>query len=856
MNSDYSSHLKPSHSIEDVTQAVLLDEESTTPEKSSPNRKTKNKQNGDAPANLLSNMKNNLTSLSTTTITSSSVTATTNKLNGEYNTRSTNHQNNHHLNDDSNVESMDSQHVSEIEIKCITKEVLGQGSFGKVFLVRKNAGPDEGTLFAMKVLKKATLRVRDRERTKMERDILSQIDFPFIVKLHYAFQTEGKLYLILDFLRGGDLFTRLSKDVMFTEEDVKFYLAELTLALEHLHKLGILYRDLKPENILLDCSGHIVLTDFGLSKEKIQTSEDKTYSFCGTVEYMAPEVVGRQGHSNVADWWSLGILMYEMLTGQLPFQGANRKQTIKQILRAKLPMPQFISKSAQSLLRALFRRNPMNRLGFKSASEIKNHEFFSSIEWNKLLAKEISPPFKPKIHQFDYTSCFDTQFTSKIPFDSPVNPPSQRAHDIFKGFSFVATEPNRMTEKELDGNLGRMPKSATDTQIQRRIADDDTEGIRKLKMHPDVSDKLLSVSRLKLTEFFDDYQFRDRIGSGTYSVCFHCVHKASGANRAVKVYPIYNKDPYQEIEILTYYSDHQNIVTLHDVYLNTLNTSNNISTEINKNLLKTHLKVQKRSDKENSKINEDLPIIFIVTELLSGGELFDRMQLHGNQITEREACTIITLLTKTVDYLHSNGIVHRDLKPSNILYANESSDPESLRIVDFGFAKMLKAENGLLMTPCYTANFAAPEVLKRQNYDAACDVWSLGIILYTLLAGYAPFAFTADDTTELILSRIDKGPFDLVSGNWKHVSDEAKDLTTKMLMVNPSIRITTAQVLRHSWITNVANHRDIPLSLQDYELVKGAINATYNAINQKSVLTLENVTVSSLAQRRRNNKDR
>merc|ERR1712142_230878 len=136
--------------------------------------------------------------------------------------------------------------------------------------------------------KKATLKVRDRVRTKLERNILADVNHPFIVKLQYAFQTEGKLYLILDFLRGGDLFTRLSKEVMFTEEDVKFYLAELLLGLDFLHGLGIIYRDLKPENLLLDDDGHIKLTDFGLIKDSIFDAENKTYSFCGTVEYMAP----------------------------------------------------------------------------------------------------------------------------------------------------------------------------------------------------------------------------------------------------------------------------------------------------------------------------------------------------------------------------------------------------------------------------------------------------------------------------------------------------------------------------------------------------------------------------------------
>lgn len=173
--------------------------------------------------------------------------------------------------------------------------------------------------------------VRDKLRSKTERDILADVRHPFIVKLNYAFQTEGKLYLVLDYLRGGDLFTRLNNEVMFTEEDVKFYLAELALALNHLHSLGIIYRDLKPENILLDSAGHINLTDFGLSKESL--NNEKCFSFCGTVEYMAPEIISRKGHTHAVDWWSFGVLMFEMLTGVLPFQGPTRKETMQQIMK-------------------------------------------------------------------------------------------------------------------------------------------------------------------------------------------------------------------------------------------------------------------------------------------------------------------------------------------------------------------------------------------------------------------------------------------------------------------------------------------------------------------------------------------
>uniref|UniRef100_A0A915KBC8 non-specific serine/threonine protein kinase n=1 Tax=Romanomermis culicivorax TaxID=13658 RepID=A0A915KBC8_ROMCU len=412
--------------------------------------------------------------------------------------------------------SHDQNETAEIEIKDITKlghkktspkefdlcKVLGQGSFGKVFLVRKNVGDDCGTFYAMKVLRKATLKVRDRIRTKMERDILAQISHPFIVKLHYAFQTEGKLYLILDFLRGGDLFARLSKEVMFTEEDVKFYLAELALALDHLHGLGIIYRDLKPENILLDSEGHVALTDFGLSKESLD--DERAYSFCGTVEYMAPEVVNRKGHSTAADWWSFGVLMFEMLTGTLPFQGQNRRETMNQILRAKLGMPQFLSPEAQSLLRALFKRNPQNRLGSSSRGidEIKKQQFFATIDFEKLYKREIQPPFKPAVTRADDAFYFDSEFTSKTPKDSPGVPPSAAAHELFRGFSFVAPQVYEAADK----NHLTVTKSP----------------------------KIYGVSAIKPTAILEEYELKEDLGVGSFSICKRCIHKATRQEYAVK----------------------------------------------------------------------------------------------------------------------------------------------------------------------------------------------------------------------------------------------------------------------------------------------------------------------------------
>ncbi|KAM9679575.1 ribosomal protein S6 kinase alpha-2 isoform 3-T3 [Dama dama] len=661
-------------------------------------------------------------------------------------------------------------------------KVLGQGSYGKVFLVRKVKGSDAGQLYAMKVLKKATLKVRDRVRSKMERDILAEVNHPFIVKLHYAFQTEGKLYLILDFLRGGDLFTRLSKEVMFTEEDVKFYLAELALALDHLHGLGIIYRDLKPENILLDEEGHIKITDFGLSKEAID-HDKRAYSFCGTIEYMAPEVVNRRGHTQSADWWSFGVLMFEMLTGSLPFQGKDRKETMALILKAKLGMPQFLSVEAQSLLRALFKRNPCNRLGagLDGVEEIKRHPFFVTIDWNKLYRKEIKPPFKPAVGRPEDTFHFDPEFTARTPTDSPGVPPSANAHHLFRGFSFVAS-----------------------TLVQEPSQQD----LHKATVHPIVQQ--LHGNNIHFT---DGYDIKEDIGVGSYSVCKRCVHKATDAEYAVKIIDKSKRDPSEEIEILLRYGQHPNIITLKDVY-------------------------------------DDGKFVYLVMELMRGGELLDRI-LRQRYFSEREASAVLCTIAKTMDYLHSQGVVHRDLKPSNILYMDESGNPESIRICDFGFAKQLRAENGLLMTPCYTANFVAPEVLKRQGYDAACDIWSLGILLYTMLAGFTPFANGPDDTPDDILARIGSGKYALSGGNWDSISDAAKDVVSKMLHVDPQQRLTAVQVLKHPWIVNREHLSPNQLSRQDVHLVKGAMAATYFALNRApQAPRLEPVLSSNLAQRR------
>ncbi|KAJ7363704.1 Ribosomal protein S6 kinase alpha-2 [Desmophyllum pertusum] len=568
---------------------------------------------------------------------------------------------------------------------------------------------------------------------------------------------------------------------MFTEEDVKFYLAELALALDHLHKIGIIYRDLKPENILLDASGHVTLTDFGLSKES--EYDQKTYSFCGTVEYMAPEVVNRRGHTQAADWWSYGVLMYEMLTGALPFQGKDRKDTMSMILKAKLGMPQFLSQDAQSLLRMLFKRNPMNRLGVgeNGIEDIKAHAFFSSIDW--------VPPFKPAAGRADDAFYFDPEFTSKTPQDSPAVPPSATCHQLFRGFSFV--DPVLVQEESSQVTSNGSEKMDTDHK----------------PLHPH------TMFQIRTTSILEEYEIKQEIGRGSFSVCRKCTHKASGGEYAVKIVDKSKRDPTEEIEILLRYGSHQNVIHLRDVY-------------------------------------DDGKNMFMVMELMRGGELLDRILKHKS-LSEREAALIMYTLASTFTFLHEEGVVHRDLKPSNIMYADDSGSPESLRIVDFGFAKQIRATNGLLMTPCYTANFVAPEVLKKQGYDAACDIWSLGVLLYTMLAGQTPFAVGPEDSATVILARIGEGKYSLVGGAWDTISDVAKDLVRQMLHVNPKLRLTAKQVLQHSWVVSryqLPQHRLHQVS--SVSRIKEAVKATFSALSSPDNKRLKPVHASLLAQRR------
>lgn len=246
----------------------------------------------------------------------------------------------------------------------------------------------------MKVLKKTeVVRLKQVEHINSEKEILSQIDCPFIVKLYGAFQDNRNLYMLEEYVIGGEMFSHLRRAGRFSDETTKFYVSQIVLALEYLHNLDIVYRDLKPENLLIDISGNIKITDFGFAKKV----EDRTWTLCGTPEYLAPEIIQSKGHGKAVDWWALGILIFEMLAGYPPFFDDNPFGIYEKILAGKIQFPSHFDPNAKDLVKKLLTADRTKRLGNLkgSSQDVKSHKWFADVDWDAVLNCKIEAPIIP-----------------------------------------------------------------------------------------------------------------------------------------------------------------------------------------------------------------------------------------------------------------------------------------------------------------------------------------------------------------------------------------------------------------------------------------------------------------------------
>ncbi|KAI8644424.1 kinase-like domain-containing protein [Parasitella parasitica] len=318
--------------------------------------------------------------------------------------------------------------------------VLGKGNFGKVMLAEDKY---DKRLYAVKVLKKRFIIDNDEiESVRSEKRIFQAANrekHPFLIGLQSCFQTESRIYFVMEYVSGGDLMWHIQREP-FSERRAKFYACQVLLALEYFHSQGIIYRDLKLDNIMLGLDGHIKVADYGLCKENIW-HDDTTGTFCGTPEFMAPEILLEQKYGRAVDWWAFGVLVYEMLLGQSPFRGEDEDEIFDAILEDEILYPVNMSRDSVSICQRLLNRDPKKRLGAGSsdAAEIKEHPFFSGVNWDDMLAKRVPPPFCPSITGPLDTSNFDEEFTRERPALTPINSVLNRAEQQeFQSFSYVA----------------------------------------------------------------------------------------------------------------------------------------------------------------------------------------------------------------------------------------------------------------------------------------------------------------------------------------------------------------------------------------------------------------------------------
>ncbi|XP_065222134.1 uncharacterized protein LOC135846780 [Planococcus citri] len=629
---------------------------------------------------------------------------------------------------------------------------IGQGKFGRVMLAHVLKS---NQVVAIKILRKSDiLRLKQLKHVIQEKKILQSARYPFLVSYLTHFKNNGHLFFVLEFVAGGDLFTMIKRYGRLNEYECSFFSAQIVLAFEYLHYVGVIFRDLKTENVLMDYKGYLKITDFGFAKKVDQST---TSTLCGTPEYFAPELIRQVPYSYELDWWTLGILMYELLEGHTPFRHKDYKTMFKDILKGNVNYPSYFNSDTLDIIKQLLKINPNDRLA--TAPEVISHRYFRKIQWDALYWKQIDAPFQPSVKKQSDVSNFDTNHIKEEELeehDDDIYP------EEFKDFSNMLSFFTNLVRKVLKKFKSFFGYHEEPEDKRQRI---------ELQ-----SQKIETFLQQSKTTFQEKWKKNEK---SNVTMSDFILVRTLGEGKFGRVMLIRDK----RSEIPTYLA--LKVMNKRTILLRCTVACVLFEKRILQSCQHPFVVQYKHHFKDNANL-------YLVLEYVGGGDLYVhiRRSIRFNDALVRFYAAQLIL---ALEYLHYMGVVHRDLKPENIMVGENGY----LKVTDFGFSKYIG--NGLTSTKCGTRAYMAPEILsfKRIFYSFNVDWWPIGVLIYEMSVGRIPFE--ASNNLEL-LYRIKKHDIRYPS----YLKKCTKEIVQKLLTYKIASRLVLAKDIKmHSYFEEI-----------------------------------------------------
>ncbi|KAB1259979.1 Serine/threonine-protein kinase N1 [Camelus dromedarius] len=732
--------------------------------------------------------------------------------------------------------SVEKLHLGADSDSSPQKSPLGPPSSPSSLVLLSEFRPS-GELFAIKALKKGDIVARDEVESLMcEKRILAAVTsagHPFLVNLFGCFQTPEHVCFVMEYSAGGDLMLHIHSDV-FSEPRAIFYSACVVLGLQFLHEHKIVYRDLKLDNLLLDTEGYVKIADFGLCKEGMGYG-DRTSTFCGTPEFLAPEVLTDTSYTRAVDWWGLGVLLYEMLVGESPFPGDDEEEVFDSIVNDEVRYPRFLSAEAIGIMRRLLRRNPERRLGSseRDAEDVKKQPFFRTLGWDALLARRLPPPFVPTLSGRTDVSNFDEEFTGEAPTLSPPRDARPLTATGETGSQWEARETGSIVESDGQGysvvgrdatvigplqRLHTCDPEALPTKLpgggqrsshagpspQVTFRNPVIERIPRLRRQKKIFSKQQGKAFQRARQMNIDVATWVRLlrrlipnasATGTFSpgpspgpearssgdVSVEKLHLGADSDSSPQKSPLGPPSSPSSLVLLSEFRPSGELFAIKALKKGDIVARD----EVESLMCEKRILAAVTSAGHPFLVNlfgcfQTPEHVCFVMEYSAGGDLM--LHIHSDVFSEPRAIFYSACVVLGLQFLHEHKIVYRDLKLDNLLLDTEGY----VKIADFGLCKEGMGYGDRTSTFCGTPEFLAPEVLTDTSYTRAVDWWGLGVLLYEMLVGESPFP--GDDEEEVFDS--------IVNDEVRYprfLSAEAIGIMRRLLRRNPERRLGSSE---------------------------------------------------------------